>query len=386
MTNRGRPKLGLMSRKVLLGTTVGASLFFMIVGVIFWGGFNTFMEYTNTYEFCISCHEMNVVQEEYEQSVHAHNRSGVPAVCSDCHVPKPWGAKVLRKIKATNELYHKLVGTIDTVEKFEQERLNLAKHVWRSMEKTDSRECRNCHSKETMLTEIQSPEAQKMHKKLAEGKATCIHCHKGIAHKLPDMEQLYVQRERDYLKEALSAELDDEAIVILHEVEIAANPGGEAPLATLYGGTPLKILKQEGDWLQVAIEGWDREEGSQIFIDFNRAVPLAKMSFDGMDQIEKLGSKLEPEYELTWNNIKLTGWVPRSALGPSEKQFWNYVTGLYELDCNWCHQTYPRDQWIMFDWRNNLKEMRRYTNLSQEQLQLVSNWVLRGARNDADAD
>ena len=49
---------GLMSRKALLGTTIGAALFFMIVGVIFWGGFNTAMEATNTMEFCISCHEM----------------------------------------------------------------------------------------------------------------------------------------------------------------------------------------------------------------------------------------------------------------------------------------------------------------------------------------
>ena len=33
-------KFGMMSRKVVLGTTLGAALFFMIVGVIFWGGFN----------------------------------------------------------------------------------------------------------------------------------------------------------------------------------------------------------------------------------------------------------------------------------------------------------------------------------------------------------
>ena len=58
-------KFGLMSRKVLLGSTLGAALFFMIVGVIFWGSFNTAMEVTNTMDFCISCHEMeeNVFQE-----------------------------------------------------------------------------------------------------------------------------------------------------------------------------------------------------------------------------------------------------------------------------------------------------------------------------------
>ena len=58
-------KTGVLSRKILLGTTLGAALFFMVVGVIFWGGFNTAMEATNTLGFCISCHEMeeNVYQE-----------------------------------------------------------------------------------------------------------------------------------------------------------------------------------------------------------------------------------------------------------------------------------------------------------------------------------
>ncbi|MEW8221595.1 MAG: NapC/NirT family cytochrome c [Candidatus Thiodiazotropha taylori] len=372
-----------MMKRAFSWLTLGVGIF---AGIILWGGFNTFMEYTNSYEFCTSCHEMNVVQGEYEQSAHAHNPSGVPAICSDCHVPRPWGAKLVRKIQATKELYHWALGTIDTPEKFEVYRLQLAQNVWSTMEQSDSRECRNCHTNETMLTEKQTSLAQKMHKKLLSGEQTCINCHKGVAHKLPNMAKLYAEMEAEYLAEAQSAQLGDQAVVLPHEVAMTASPGGDDPLATLYGGTPLAVVKQEGDWVQVSSEGWDREEGSQIFIDFNRAVKLAKMSFDGMDQVEKIESKLEPEYELTWNRIKLTGWVPRTALGPNEERYWEYVTDLYELDCNLCHKTYPRDKWIMFDWRNNLKEMRRYTKLSQEQLQLVSNWVLRGARNDSEAD
>ena len=48
-----KPKPGLFSRKVLLGTTLGAALFFMIVGVVFWGGFNTAMEATNTLDLSL---------------------------------------------------------------------------------------------------------------------------------------------------------------------------------------------------------------------------------------------------------------------------------------------------------------------------------------------
>ena len=96
-------------------------------GILFWGGFNWAMEMTNTLEFCTSCHEMrSTVYPEYTQTIHYQNRTGVRAICSDCHVPKEWGPKVIRKVKATNELFHKIMGTIDTPEKFEKQRKKLA--------------------------------------------------------------------------------------------------------------------------------------------------------------------------------------------------------------------------------------------------------------------
>ena len=172
-----------MSRKVLLGTTLGAAVFFMIVGVIFWGGFNTAMEATNTLTFCISCHEMEEnVYREYRKTIHFTNRSGVRATCSDCHVPDPWVHKVVRKIQASNEVLHKVLGSINTPEKFNEKRLQLAKNVWRAMKETDSRECRNCHDFNSMNPENQKNRARKQHINGMQAGNTCIDCHKGIAH------------------------------------------------------------------------------------------------------------------------------------------------------------------------------------------------------------
>ncbi len=155
-------------------------------GIIFWGGFNTFMEYTNTEKFCISCHEMrDYVYKEYKNSIHYNNRSGVRAVCADCHVPKEWIHKIGRKIMATNELYHKIMGTIDTKEKFEKRRLKLAKSVWKTMKETDSRECRNCHDLKYMDVTKQERRSRKRHRTAIKKNQTCIDCHKGIAHELP---------------------------------------------------------------------------------------------------------------------------------------------------------------------------------------------------------
>ncbi len=173
----------LISRKVAFGATLGGAVLFMVIGVILWGGFNTAMEATNTMEFCISCHEMEEnVYQEYKGTVHDGNRSGVRAGCPDCHVPRPWVHKIVRKIKASNEVWHKLVGTVNTPEKFNQHRLTMARRVWTAMKETDSRECRNCHDWDTMNPERQKPRARNQHIFAMENGNTCIDCHKGIAH------------------------------------------------------------------------------------------------------------------------------------------------------------------------------------------------------------
>ncbi|MCK4676216.1 MAG: NapC/NirT family cytochrome c, partial [Gammaproteobacteria bacterium] len=170
-------------------TSLFAMVFFFIAGIVMWGGFNTTMEVTNTLPFCISCHEMeSTVYQEYKHSVHYTNRSGVSATCSDCHVPKDWLPKVIRKISASKELYHWIKGSIDTPEKFEAKRHELATRVWDSMKASDSRECRNCHQFSAMALKEQTRFAARIHGDAPTKGRTCIDCHKGITHKLPQIE------------------------------------------------------------------------------------------------------------------------------------------------------------------------------------------------------
>jgi cytochrome c-type protein NapC len=157
-----------------------------VVGILFWGGFNTAMEATNSLEFCTTCHEMrDNVYQEYKETIHYSNRSGVRAVCSDCHVPKDWTHKIIRKVQASGEVWGKITGSIDTKEKFEAKRMQLATHEWARMKATNSRECRNCHNFDAMSPELQKQTPYKKHMKAKEEGKTCIDCHKGIAHHLP---------------------------------------------------------------------------------------------------------------------------------------------------------------------------------------------------------
>jgi cytochrome c-type protein NapC len=157
-----------------------------VAGITFWGGFNTVIEATNQIEFCIGCHEMqNTVYQEYKETIHYSNRTGVRATCPDCHVPKDWVGKMMRKAKAAGEVWHKVAGTVDTKEKFEAKRMELATNEWARMKARDSIECRNCHNFDAMSSELQKQTPYKKHMKAKSDGKSCIDCHKGIAHKLP---------------------------------------------------------------------------------------------------------------------------------------------------------------------------------------------------------
>ena len=160
-----------------------------IGGILFWGGFNTAMEMTNTERFCTGCHEMRSnVYQELQPTIHFTNRSGVRAKCSDCHVPHDWSHKIARKMQASKEVWGKIFGTIDTREKFLDKRLELAQNEWARFKANDSLECRNCHEFESMDFTRQSTRASNAHSSALDGgEKTCIDCHKGIAHRLPDM-------------------------------------------------------------------------------------------------------------------------------------------------------------------------------------------------------
>ncbi len=169
---------------------VGLVLFLGFMGgLLFWGAFNTGMEATNSEEFCSGCHAPIV--KEIRETIHYSNRSGVRAICSDCHVPHNWTDKIVRKVQASKELVFHFIGTIDTEEKFQARRGHLAHREWQRMKENDSKECRNCHQFEYMDFSEQSERSVSQHSTaLANGDKTCVDCHKGIAHKLPDMKEV----------------------------------------------------------------------------------------------------------------------------------------------------------------------------------------------------
>jgi len=162
------------------------SALIFVAGIVFAGLFNLGLAYTNTTEFCTSCHTMKIPLGELQQTPHWQSASGVHAGCADCHVPEPFFPKMVAKVIAAKDVYHEIIGTIDTPEKYEAYRWDMANRVWAKMKATDSRECRSCHEYAHMDLAAQDRSARGRHSNAPDKGETCIDCHKGVAHAMPE--------------------------------------------------------------------------------------------------------------------------------------------------------------------------------------------------------
>lgn len=162
----------------------------ILAGMILLGGSVAAIKWTSTESFCISCHSMEAnAYAEYEGTIHDENRTGIRATCSDCHVPNDPIGMIVRKIQASREVYHHFVtGKIDTTEKYEEHRYEMAMREWQRMKRSDSQTCRSCHDESAMSEFDQSDKAWKEHTEAREKGQTCIDCHFGIAHFEPEGE------------------------------------------------------------------------------------------------------------------------------------------------------------------------------------------------------
>ena len=171
-------------RWFLLGIPAGA-LVALLVGVGLTASFVGGMKLMGTDAFCTSCHEMDAPHQELMQSSHFSNVFGIQASCGDCHVPPTLLAGVARHMQSYSEVWGHLTGELNTPAKFESHRLALAQKVWKELGSNDSAECRSCHTSSTMAFSKQPASAASSHQALAKGGSTCIDCHRGIAHTLP---------------------------------------------------------------------------------------------------------------------------------------------------------------------------------------------------------
>jgi nitrate/TMAO reductase-like tetraheme cytochrome c subunit len=175
------------TKKWLLGIPLGGFVAF-ILGAAALGTGNYVIHETSTTEFCYKCHSHDqFIRPEYEASSHFSNASGVRAGCADCHLPHDsWFDLVWTKAVVSLDIIPEMAGKLDTAEKYEAHRAEMAESVWRQFKDNDSNFCRGCHTIEAMDLTLQNRTSARRHSQAEDKGETCIDCHYGIVHEEPE--------------------------------------------------------------------------------------------------------------------------------------------------------------------------------------------------------
>ncbi|GDY27029.1 pentaheme c-type cytochrome TorC [Agarivorans sp. Toyoura001] len=362
-----------------------------VAGIIFWGGFNTALEATNTEEFCIGCHEMaDNVYVELQDTVHWKNNSGVRATCPDCHVPHNWTDKIARKMQASKEVYGKIFGTISTREKFLEKRGELAQHEWDRFTANNSLECKNCHDYNSMDFDSMSERAQVQMKMAAERDQSCIDCHKGIAHHLPDNMNSGEGTLAKLEEMATSGYKKGESYFSVRQLPLFTNSELNEEAGQLNAATEVKILEVKGDAIKVEIDAWRKTKGfgRVLFEDFAMNINdgyLTKEVAQAEGSMTKGETKEDDLTGLPWQKVSVELWMRNGSLTDSRDTLWTFAKTTYDSACSVCHTQPAENHFDTNTWPGMFNGMLSFVNLDGDTQALVLKYLQKHSSDFSDA-
>ncbi len=343
------------------------------IGWITLGGTAAIMHYTSSTEFCVSCHTMKTPFEEYQGSVHFSNAKGIRAECADCHIPSDPVSYLVTKIRASKDVYHEFVtGKIDTPEKYQAHRKELAEMVWQQMQDNDSATCRSCHTTDAMETYAQSRDAAKMHAYGKENNQTCIDCHKGVAHFAPE------------------AELDSKAYdtLVAFTKHTKADAKTVYPINTIAMGefgsvnptTQLSVTAHDGDKRQVTLNAFQMKGAEQVlYMGKGQRAIVATLTEQGQQALQ--GGNFEADsYGNEWRAVSLNASIDQPVLDTLEP-IWNYAKELDNVYCATCHAKIPPEHFTVNAWGPVAKSMGGRTDISAANLEILTKFFQHHAKD-----
>ena len=346
----------------------------MLAGVV---AYHLIADVMDTTAFCVSCHSMSVPEREYQRSAHYQNPSGMRTECPDCHVPRPFGPYVWAKIVAARDLWGALAGTIDTPEKYDAKRLELAQRVWARMESVDSRECRNCHGFDAMNIAAQTVNAKLQHSRAITKGDTCISCHKGLAHSMPDMGPL-TELARSELAKSIGV-IPEKAVAVypLTTDVYFLSADGETRGGRVMAGIGLDYLGRQGDLVHVRLKGW-RQEGVDkvLYAEAGKRILVGSLNDEAREALVTTGRQATiADTGQTWAEGTLEGGLPAANLTANDTALWDFTSALYSVNWAICHAAPHVNEYDANQWLGQFKSMVESTSLDKDERSLVQTWL-----------
>lgn len=364
-----------LKKKAILG---GLALMLLGAGVL--GGTQYAMKATSSTEFCISCHSMSHPQAEWEGSVHFSNRKGIRAECADCHVPQDGLHYVKAKVVALKDVWHTFVtNKLPDQEAYEAHRLEMAQRVWDEMKETDSATCKSCHSFDAMVLSEQKEAAQKMHKLAQETNQTCIDCHKGIAHFMPEIPVDSAAAAGELAKFGGEFGANDKTLYALAMSNAQFGEGGEARLMPYAELTDWKAV---GDNIQATVKGWQQVGAeSVVYMDLGKRIMVALLGDDVKEKVTVAKTVYDNVTASDWKEISFSVTLPKGALTSNLNALNQFGNNLNQTHCSGCHAPIGADHYTANQWIGVVNSMKDRTSMSADDVRAVTIYLQRNAKD-----
>ncbi|TIH12819.1 cytochrome C [Marinifilum sp. JC120] len=326
---------------------------------------------------CLSCHTMKqTVFPEFKKTKHFSNPSGVRAKCSSCHVPQAVFPMLKRKAASLTEIVSWMKGTIDTPEKFEKNRLRLAKNVWKDFKENDSRECKNCHHVEAFdFAAFKKADSVKTMKKGLEEGQTCIDCHKGIAHTMPDLSAGFRMLYEEIKEDAQNGDFNAEAVYPISITSCYMEKDGPKAGRVL-PLTKLEVIETSGDWAKVRIQGWQQVGAERVICEKSgRRIFSVALSKSALDKVISGPPIVDTDTGLCWNTAEFDCWIKGGQFLSDINRLNEYGSELHSAACGGCHAQTPATHFTANQWIGGIKSMGNRVSLSKNNARFLLKYL-----------
>lgn len=364
-----------MSKK----TKIVTALCLMGIGALALWGTQTIMHKTSSPEFCVSCHSMSHPEQEWEGSSHFANAKGVRAECADCHVPQEGWHYVKAKFLALKDVWYEMQGKLDSKQKYEEHRAEMAQQVWSEMKANDSETCRSCHSFDAMEFSEQTQLAKETHLVAQKNGQTCIDCHKGIVHFLPET---HGDQAADQAVTKLGGEVTSNAPI--YAAEMTSAQGSQGGDIRLMPYAEVANWQAEGDKLVGTLQGWQQVGAdSVVYLELGKRITVALVDEDARKGMNVLQTKHDDVTDSDWKQVSFTVAVPKEKMSSNLTALNQYGAQLNQGNCSSCHAAIAADHYTANQWIGVVNSMKDRTSMNKDEVRALTIYLQRNAKDMA---
>jgi len=121
---------------------------------------------------------------------------------------------------------------------------------------------------------------------------------------------------------------------------------------------------------------------SELFTDREQGVLSATKVVPVPEYLGDAGE--DPGTRISWRAARISGWVGKDALASGMEPARDFAKAAYENECARCHTVFAPSNFKAVDWEHSIKNMRRFTGLSNKDLDLVLGYLQRNGKGLAE--